>query len=37
MKITLSDPRGHQDWARIPESFHREIERAHVVVQEGGA
>lgn len=24
------------DWARIPESFHREIERAHVVVQEGG-
>ena len=23
------------DWARIPESFHREIERAHVVVQEG--
>jgi predicted nucleotidyltransferase len=22
------------DWARIPESFHREIERAHVVVQE---
>ena len=21
------------DWARIPESFHREIERAHVVVQ----
>ena len=24
------------DWARIPASFHREIERAHVVVQEGG-
>ena len=24
------------DWARIPESFHGEIERAHVVVQEGG-
>ena len=24
------------DWSRIPESFHREIERAHVVVQEGG-
>ena len=24
------------DWARTPESFHREIERAHVVVQEGG-
>ncbi len=23
------------DWARIPESFRREIERAHVVVQEG--
>ena len=23
------------DWARIPISFHREIERAHVVVQEG--
>ena len=23
------------DWALIPESFHREIERAHVVVQEG--
>ncbi len=23
------------DWARIPESFHREIERAHVVVLEG--
>ncbi len=23
------------DWARIPVSFHREIERAHVVVQEG--
>ena len=22
------------DWARIPVSFHREIERAHVVVQE---
>lgn len=24
------------DWARIPSSFHREIERAHVVVQAGG-
>jgi predicted nucleotidyltransferase len=24
------------DWARIPASFHREIERAHVVVQAGG-
>jgi predicted nucleotidyltransferase len=23
------------DWARIPASFHREIERAHVVVQGG--
>ena len=23
------------DWARIPASFHREIEREHVVVQEG--
>jgi predicted nucleotidyltransferase len=23
------------DWARIPASFHREIERAHVVVQVG--
>jgi predicted nucleotidyltransferase len=23
------------DWARIPASFHREIERAHVVVQDG--
>jgi len=23
------------DWARIPASFHREIELAHVVVQEG--
>ena len=23
------------DWARLPESFHREIERAYVVVQEG--
>ena len=23
------------DWARIPESFHGEIERAHVVIQEG--
>lgn len=22
------------DWARIPERFHREIERAHVVIQE---
>jgi len=24
------------DWARIPASFHREIERMHVVIQEGG-
>src|SRR6185436_2983526 len=24
------------DWSRIPESFHREIERAHVVLQTGG-
>jgi predicted nucleotidyltransferase len=24
------------DWARIPKSFHREIERAHVVVQRIG-
>jgi uncharacterized protein len=24
------------DWARIPEAFRREIERAYVVVQEGG-
>ena len=23
------------DWARIPASFHREIEQAHVTVQEG--
>ena len=23
------------DWARLPESFHREIERAYVVLQEG--
>ena len=23
------------DWARIPESFHHEIERAHVMVQVG--
>ena len=23
------------DWARIPESFRREIERAHVVIQAG--
>ncbi len=23
------------DWARLPESFHREIERGYVVVQEG--
>lgn len=23
------------DWARIPASFHREIERAHVLLQEG--
>lgn len=22
------------DWARIPESFHREIEQAHVVIQQ---
>lgn len=27
---------GIMDWARIPASFHHEIERAHVVVQEGG-
>ena len=25
------------DWARIPASFHREIEQAYVVVQTGGA
>ena len=25
------------DWARIPESFRREIERAHVVVQQGAS
>ena len=24
------------DWARLPESFHREIERDYVVIQEGG-
>ena len=24
------------DWARLPESFHREIERAHVVIQPSG-
>lgn len=24
------------DWARIPESFHREIEQAHVLLQQGG-
>ena len=24
-----------QDWARLPESFHREIEREYVVLQEG--
>lgn len=24
------------DWARIPDTFHREIERAYVVVQDGG-
>ncbi|MDT8440812.1 MAG: nucleotidyltransferase domain-containing protein [Desulfuromonadales bacterium] len=24
------------DWARIPEAFRREIERAYVVVREGG-
>ncbi len=24
------------DWARLPESFHREIERAHDVLQAGG-
>ncbi|PIV33220.1 MAG: hypothetical protein COS34_08880 [Lysobacterales bacterium CG02_land_8_20_14_3_00_62_12] len=23
------------DWARIPDSFHREIERMHVVIQAG--
>ncbi len=23
------------DWARIPESFHREIERAHIILQAG--
>lgn len=23
------------DWAHLPESFHREIERCHVVIQEG--
>jgi len=23
------------DWARVPASFHKEIKRAHVVVQEG--
>ena len=23
------------DWVHIPASFHREIERAHVVMQEG--
>jgi predicted nucleotidyltransferase len=23
------------DWARIPATFHREIERAHVLLQEG--
>ena len=23
------------DWAKLPESFHREIERDHVVLQEG--
>ena len=22
------------DWARLPESFHREIERQHIVIQE---
>ena len=26
-----------RDWARLPESFHREIEREHVVVVERGA
>ena len=25
------------DWARLPQSFHREIERNYVVVQGGGA
>jgi predicted nucleotidyltransferase len=24
------------DWARIPTSFHHEIERAHVLLQDGG-
>ncbi len=24
------------DWARIPESFRREIEKTHIVIQEGG-
>ena len=23
-----------RDWARLPESFHREIEREHVVLEE---
>lgn len=25
------------DWARLPERFHREIERAHVVLRSGSA
>ena len=25
-----------RDWARLPERFHREIERDHVVLAEGG-
>ena len=25
-----------RDWARLPERFHREIERDHVVLMEGG-
>ena len=26
-----------RDWARLPERFHREIERDHVVLVEGGS
>ena len=26
-----------RDWARLPESFHRESERAHVVLQPGAS
>ena len=26
-----------RDWARLPERFHREIERDHVVMAEGGS